>query len=444
MTDETLLQRVPPQNVKAEDALLGSILIQPDMMGEVVQVVNREHFYSPDNQIIFQAILTLYDSHRPVDCLTVQEELRKEKIGDQAAIIEKLTSLMESVPSAANASYYAQMVRDKATARAVITACNETLKDAYAAGESVHDIVERAERRFFAVSQDRVAEEASPVAKVLHDAFEMIDAMTTGHLSGMPTGFADIDELTGGLHPSELVVIAGRPSMGKTTFALNIAQHICVDAKRPAVMFSLEMAKEQIVLNMLCCIARVNSLKLRRGNLVDQDIVQLQRAAGIIQECTFFIDDTPGLSILELRGKCRRLKAHHDIQLVLVDYIQLMEAGTSRSENRQQEISEISRGLKTIARELNVPVIALSQLSRATEAREGHVPRMSDLRESGSIEQDADIVALLYREDSYYPERRPNETDIIVAKQRNGPTGTVTLTFLKEFMRFQNFIKKQE
>ncbi len=441
MNDEALLQHIPPQNVEAESALLGSLLVQPESLGDILQALKPSHFYSPENQVIFEAMLRLYDSHKPVDIVTLPEELSKENIGDHATVLEKVTSLMDSVPSAASADYYARIVRDKSVARELISACNDTLKDAHSP-DDVRMIVERAERRLFAVSQDRISREVSPVSEVIQDTFKIIDALQSGTLTGFSTGFSDLDEQVGGLHPSELTIVAGRPSMGKTTFVLNIAQHVCIDSGHPTVMFSMEMAKEQIVLNMLCSRARVNSHKVRRGFLEDSEIALLTRAAGDIEQASFFIDDTPGLSIMELRAKCRRLKARDDIELVLVDYIQLMEGSSSKSnESRTQEISEISRGLKTIARELNIPVIALSQLSRATEVREGHKPRMSDLRESGSIEQDADVVALLYREDYYYPERRENETDIIIAKQRNGPTGTITLTFLKEHMRFQNFTR---
>lgn len=442
MNDEVLLQHIPPQNVKAEIALLGSLLTQPDAVGDVVQKLKPEHFYSPEHQIIYRAMLNLYDSHRPVDLVTLPEELSKEDIGDHAAVLEKLSTMMEAVATASSADYYAAIIHDKSVARQVITACGEVLKEAYTPGGDARALVESAERRLFAISQDRMAGEATPVAEVIEATFKIIDDLQSGAIIGYPTSFTDLDDLIGGLHRSELIIVAGRPSMGKTTFVLNIAQHVCIDSGRPAVMFSMEMAKEQIVLNMLCSRAKVNSHKVRRGFVEDSELIRLTRAAGDIQQSNFFIDDTPGVSIMELRAKCRRLKARHNIELVMIDYIQLME-GTEQAwrENRQQEISEISRGLKTIARELDVPVIALSQLSRATEAREGHKPRMSDLRESGSIEQDADVVALLYREDYYYPERRPNETDIIIAKQRNGPTGTVTLTFQKDIMRFQNFTR---
>jgi len=420
------------------------LLLRPDALGDVMPFLKPEHFYSPENRIIYSAIAGLYDRHKPTDVLSVSEELAKAKMGEEDSIVEMLTGLMDGVPSGASAGYFAEIVHDKAVARELIAACNETLKEkeAYDPGVDVRSLVERAERRLFAVTQSRMVGEATPVSEVIEETFKMIDALQSGTLTGFPTGFADLDEQTGGLHPSELIVVAARPSMGKTTFVLNIAQHVCIDSGHPAVFFSLEMAKEQIVLNMLCSRARVNSHKVRRGFVENHELVELSRAAGDIQRANFFIEDTPGLSISELRAKCRRLKTRHNIELVLIDYIQLM-AGSDRSlkENRQQEISEISRGLKTIARELNVPVIALSQLSRATEAREGHKPRMSDLRESGAIEQDADVIAMLYREDYYYPDRRPNETDVIIAKQRNGPTGTITLTFIKEHMRFQNFTR---
>jgi replicative DNA helicase len=387
-------------------------------------------------------MVQLFDAHQPIDLLTMREALASEGIGDDVTMLEKLTGLMEDVPSAANAQHYARIVHDKAVARSTIAACNEILKQAYTPGMDVQELVEMAERRLFAIIQDRISGEASPVGEVIDETFKIIDALQSGKMTGFQTGFTDLDEAIGGLHPSELVIVAARPSMGKTTFVLNIAQHVCIDQGYPAVMFSMEMAKEQIVLNMLCSRAKVNSHKVRRGFVEDKELANLTRAAGDIQQSGFFIDDSPGVSISEMRAKCRRLKVRHDIQLVLIDYIQLMEGSSRRAdENRQQELSEISRGLKTIARELDVPVIALSQLSRAAEAREGHKPRMSDLRESGAIEQDADLVALLYREDYYFPDRRPNETDIIIAKQRNGPTGTVTLTFIKEFMKFQNFTR---
>jgi len=442
MTDDSLLQHVPPQSLQAESALLGMLLLRPEAIGDVMPILRAEHFYSPENSLVYSAIVGLYDRHKPTDMLSVQEELAREKLGEEATVAEMLTRLMDAVPSGASAAHFAELVHEKAVARELITACNDTLKEAYNPRSNIRDLVERAERRLFAVTQDRVAGEASPVSEVIEDTFRMIDALQSGTLTGFPTGFSDLDEQIGGLHPSELIIVAARPSIGKTTFVLNIAQHVCVDQGHPAVFFSLEMAKEQIVLNMLCSRARVNSHKVRRGFVENHELVELSRAAGDIQQANFFIEDTPGLSISEMRAKCRRLKSRHNIELVLIDYIQLMEAGPrSISDNRQQEISEISRGLKTIARELNVPVIALSQLSRATEAREGHKPRMSDLRESGAIEQDADVVALMYREDYYYEERRPNEADIIIAKQRNGPTGTVTLTFMKDYMRFQNFTR---
>ena len=444
MNDDSLLERIPPQNVKAESALIGSLLRQPDAVADVLQLLKKDHFYSPEYQIIYQAIVNLYDSHKPVDMVTLPEGLAKEDLGDQATVMEKLLSLMEGVPHAANAMYYAKIVHDKAVARQLITACNEIIKDAHRPVDDVRAVVEEAERKLFAISQDRISRDAAPMSEVLADTFRIIDELQTGILRGVPTGYTDLDDWIGGLRPSELVIVAARPSMGKTTFALNIAQHVCVDQNKPGVMFSLEMAKEQIVLNMLCCRARVDGHKLRRGHVSQQDMAKIIQAADLIQRSTFFIDDTPGLSIMELRAKCRRLKARHDIQFVVVDYIQLMEGNNSRLENRQQEISEISRGLKTIAREMNVPIIAISQLSRAPEARDEHKPRMSDLRESGSIEQDADLIMLLYREDYYNQERRPNETDIIIAKQRNGPTGTVTLTFRKEFMRFENYQKERQ
>ncbi|HUU67877.1 MAG TPA: replicative DNA helicase [Planctomycetota bacterium] len=442
MNEDALLERLPPQNLQAEGALIGSLLRQPDAVADVLQLIKRDHFYSPENQVIYQAIIALYDSHRPVDLVTLPEELAKENIGDQASLLQKLMALMEDVPSAASAMYYAKIVHDKAVARQLITSCNEIIKEAHQPVDDVRVVVERAERRLFDISQDRISHDAAPMSEVIPDTFRIIDELQTGILQGYPTGYADLDERIGGLRPSELIIVAARPSMGKTTFALNVAQHICVNQGKGGVMFSLEMAKEQIALNMLCCAAKVQSHKIRRGHVTHEENVALTRAADIMQRTNFFIDDTAGLSIMEMRAKCRRLKARHNIQFIMVDYIQLMEGSDRRTENRQQEISEISRGLKTIARELDVPVLAISQLSRAPEARDEHKPRMSDLRESGSIEQDADLIMLLLREDYYHEEKRPNETDIIVAKQRNGPTGTVILTFRKEYMRFENYVKE--
>jgi len=441
MNEDALLERLPPQNLQAEAALIGSLLRQPDAVADVLQLIKRDHFYSPQNQIIYQAIVNLYDAHRPVDLVTLPEELTKENIGDPPSVLQKLMALMEDVPSAASAMYYAKIVHDKAVARQLIASCNEIIKEAHQPADDVRMVVERAERRLFDISQDRLSHDAAPMAEVIHDTFRIIDELQTGILRGHSTGYADLDDRIGGLRPSELIIVAARPSMGKTTFALNVAQHVCINQGKGGVMFSLEMAKEQIVLNMLCCAAKVESHKIRRGHVTSGEIAKLSQAAGLLEKSNFFIDDTPGLSIMELRAKCRRLKARHDVQLVMVDYIQLMEGGDRQRENRQQEISEISRGLKTIARELDVPVLAISQLSRAPEARDEHKPRMSDLRESGSIEQDADLIMLLFREDYYHEDKRPNETDIIVAKQRNGPTGTVTLTFRKEYMRFENYVK---
>jgi replicative DNA helicase len=439
MPVEQLIDRIPPQNLEAEACVLGSILLDNETAALVVPYLRKEHFYKTAHQLIYEAIIDLVNENKAVDAVILRDELeRKGKLEEVGGTLY-LTEIMETVPSAANAEYYAGIVRDKSSLRSLIRVSTEIIRDAYEAQDSTAEILDRAEKHFFEVTQKRVASQALPISEVLKETFDLIDSLhgDGSGVTGLSTGFYDLNEITNGFQPSELAILAGRPSMGKTTLALNILENIGVEQQRPAAFFSLEMSKQQVAQNLLCLMSGVDAHKMRKGMLEDSDWHKLSREAGRLSEAPIFIDDTPGLSTMELRAKARRLKAFQNIQLVVLDYLQLMEV-YSRAESRQQEISMISRMLKSLARELEIPVLALSQLSRAVEARESHRPRLSDLRESGAIEQDADLVMLMYREEYYKPEKEEakRKAEVIVAKQRNGPTGSVQLIFLKEFLKF--------
>jgi len=439
---EDSITLVPPHNPEAEASVLGSMLLDRDAIGQVVQILEPDAFYQADHRKIFQAIVKLYDQHQAVDIVLLREELQSD--GDNGTDVDRLATLVEAVPSAANAEHYARIVRDKALVRKLITACNHTLRQCYDGTAEADLLMDQAEQHLFEITKRREGRESQALGDVLKSVFDLIDTQQPGRLTGISSGFYELDDLTSGLHNSELIIVAGRPSIGKTTFAMNVARHISVDLGLPVAMFSLEMSAEQLGQNILCSHARVPLQKLRRGYLNKEEIKKLVLAADNLSQAPFYIDDSPGLSALELRAKARRLKAAYDVRMVVVDYLQLMEGrSTRRQENRQQEISEISRGLKALARELEVPVIAVSQLSRAVEAREGNRPRLSDLRESGSIEQDADVVMLLYREDYYNRDQQTGEAELNVAKQRNGPTKPIPLVFLGELLRFENSTKER-
>ncbi|MGR3311635.1 MAG: replicative DNA helicase [Candidatus Brocadiales bacterium] len=443
MTVGLMLERTPPQNIDAEVGVLGAMLLDNDTVNLAVQMLYKDSFYKTAHQELFQTIVDIYDRDRAVDLVILKEELKKHSLLEKVGGIEYLMELEESVPTAANIEHYARILQEKAVKRSLIDATVRIQKDSYEEMYDSDTLLDKAESLVFEIGQRKASRTPSTkLIEILTPVFNQIEKHhdKKGKLTGLSTGYTDLDDITCGLQPSELIIVAGRPSMGKTSLGLNILQYVGVVENKPAVLFSLEMSSNQVAQNMLCSCARINAHSLRRGFLNDNEWSQLSLAMGTLSEGAIFIDDTPGLSILELKAKARRLKSQHDIQLIVVDYMQLMEA--PRAENRQQEISVISRGLKSLARELGIPIIAVSQLNRSVESREGNRPRMSDLRESGSIEQDADVIMLLYREEYYAteekPAKKPGVAEIIIAKQRNGPVGSVSLSFIKEFMRFES------
>lgn len=424
--------------------VLGSMVLDKDCINEVVQILRGEFFYRQDHCLIYDALLSLYDRNEPVDLVLLRDELKRRGQFEQVGGVDYLTSLANSVPSPANAIYYAKIVRDKAMLRNLITVAGQINNLAYDGGGLVAEIMEEAEQKIFEVTQEKISGQAEAMRDIIHSVFEAIEQRTGSVVTGIPTGFLELDELTSGLQRSEMIVVAARPSMGKTALALNIAEHVGADNIGPdgkglaVAVFSLEMAAQQLAERMLCGRAHVDSHQLRRGLVSESDHSKLQDAADSLARAPIFVDDTPGLTPLELRGKARRLKLQHDIQLVVIDYLQLMYV--PGAESRQNEVSTISRHIKALARELNIPVIVMSQLNRSPEGREDHRPRMSDLRESGAIEQDADVVIMLHREDYYHSEAdyEPTHTaELIIAKQRNGPTGTVNLTWQPAYTRFE-------
>ena len=432
--------RVPPQNPDAEKAVMGAMLISEDAVGDVIEVLDSSFFYEIANQRIFDAIVKLYSSRRNVDTITLSDQLTADGVLESVGGVSYLTELVDLVPTAANVLHYAAIVKDKGIKRKLIRSATEIVTRSYDPDAQVDELVDTSEKLIFEIAQARQKQQAVSVKDIVKNTIATIDKLyhNKASITGVPTGFYDFDRMTSGLQPSDLVIVAARPSMGKSALAASMAENASINHGIPVAFFSLEMAKEQIVMRMLCSQARVDASKVRTGMLVPSEWPLLTKAAGKLSQIPFFIDDTPAISPLELRAKARRLKSAHKIGLVIVDYLQLMRAST-KSENRQQEISEISRSLKALARELSVPVIAISQLSRAVESRQDHRPQLSDLRESGAIEQDADVVVLLMREDYYDP--KPENlglAEVIIAKQRNGPVGTVKLRFSKEFVRFDN------
>lgn len=435
--------KIPPHNIEAEQSVLGAMLLSKDACYQVAEHLKSDDFYRESHRKIFDIIVALSEKREPVDLVTVTEELRNAKILEQMGGVMYLTTLTETVPTIANAMYYSKIVEEKAILRRLINTSSQIVSKAYDGAEDVENILDDAERRILEIAQKRRVENYHHIKDILLSTFERIEELynSDGGITGVPTGFADIDERTSGFQPSDLILIAARPSMGKTAFALNIAQNAAIRHKIPVAIFSLEMSKEQLVQRMLCSESNVDSHRLRTGKLMDDDWPRLARAMGPLSQASIFIDDTPGITSLEIRSKARRIKAEQGLGLIIIDYLQLM-AGSGRTENRQQEISDISRSLKALARELSVPVVALSQLSRAPEMRSDHKPILSDLRESGSQEQDSDLVAFLYREDYYDKDTdQKNIAEIIIAKQRNGPTGSVKLVWLPRFTKFANIEK---
>jgi len=440
-----VIEKVPPNNIEAEIAVLGSMLMGEDAISKAIECLDENCFYKGPHKKIFSAIINLYNTSQAVDLITLIEELKKAGGLNEVGGPSYITSLANSVPTSANIIYYAKIVKEKAVLRHLISTATQIVQESFEPDSDVDELVDRAERLIFEVASRKVDSNIVHIKDLIKASIEKIDLLyqKKEKITGIPTGFFDFDAITAGLQESDLIVIAGRPSMGKSALAACIAEHVGVIAKIPLVFFSLEMSKAQLVHRMLCSHAKVNAQRVRSGFLSQSDWPHLTNAAGKLSEAPIFIDDTPALSLLELRAKARRFKSQHGIRLIIVDYLQLMR-GPQRSENRQQEISEISRSLKALARELNVSLIAISQLSRAVEQRSDRRPQLSDLRESGAIEQDADVVALLLREE-YYNETEENRglAEVNIAKQRNGPVGTVRLAFISEFARFENLSKER-
>jgi len=437
------LDKVPPQNLEAEMAVLGSMLLDADAISVACEHLKSGSFYKDTHKKIFEAISGLYAQNKAVDLITLTDELKKNGILEEVGGESFLTALVNSVPTAANISHYVTIVKEKGTLRTLINNATKIVSLCYESDGNVDAVVDDAERFIFEVSDSKGRGSYLHLKEIVKGTIETIDKLyqKKAHVTGIATGYIDFDIKTAGLQASDLIIIAGRPSMGKSALAIGIAEYAGVVEKVPLAIFSLEMSKEQLVQRMLCSHAKVDAHKVRTGYLATSDWPRLTAAAGKLSEAPIFIDDSPAISVMELRAKARRLKAHHDIKLIILDYMQLMR-GSANIENRQQEISEISRSLKALARELSVPVVAISQLSRAVEARTDHRPQLSDLRESGAIEQDADVVVLLLREEYYNPTQdNQGITEVIIAKQRNGPVGSLNLSFIKEYTRFENIAR---
>jgi replicative DNA helicase len=430
--------KVPPQSLEAERAVLGAILLEPALLPRAVELLVPDEFYKEAHRKIFAAMIQLFERGESPDVILVAEALRREGVFEEVGGHTLLATLQEEGTVATQFQAYAGVVREKALLREMIRVAREIVQEGYEETDDVQALLDRAEQMLFRISQRRFQRSAFPVREILDDAIKHIELLyhRKQDITGLATGFTDLDKLTSGLQPADFVIIAGRPSTGKTAFALNLAAHAAVDLRRPALIFSLEMSKEQLVQRLICSEARVDSRSVRSGFMQQSDFGRIVSAAGRLHEAPLFIDDTANLSVLEARAKARRIQAEHRLELVVIDYLQLMQ-GRWRAENRQQEISEISRSLKALAKELNVPVVALSQLSRAVEARGEGLPRLSDLRESGALEQDADLIMFLARKEGS-PEAEPGTTDLVIGKHRNGPTGRLELVFHAEYTRFDN------
>ncbi len=439
---DLLTSRVPPHILEAERAVLGAILLERESLPKAVELLRTSDFYKEGHRKIFDTMIALFERNEPVDLLTLSEELRRSQVLDEVGGRAVLAELVEEAATAAHLLAYGGIVREKALLRDLIRIATEIISESYEAREDVDKLLDDAERLIFQISERRMQGSAIPVRAILKDTFEHIERLyeRKEHITGLATGFVDLDRLTSGFQPSDFIIIAGRPSMGKTAFALNIARYAGVEQHKRVLILSLEMSKEQLVQRLLCTEARVDSHKVRTGYLEPRDWTRMTHAAGRLAEAFVYIDDSPALSVLEARAKARRMKAEHGLDLLVIDYLQLMRG--RHPENRQQEISEISRSLKALAKELNVPVVALSQLSRAVEARQAKDfrPQLSDLRESGALEQDSDVILFVYRPERYGLQAEDGEkvSEIIIGKQRNGPVDTVKLTFIPEYASFEN------
>ncbi len=436
------LHKIPPQNLEAEQSILGGILLDNQALNAVMEVLTQSDFYSDAHRKIFASIIELNNRSEPADLITLSNIMKDQKKLDQVGGISYLASLVDNVGSAANIAYYAKIVKEKSILRSMIGAATEILNNSYDVGTDVDQILDKAEHVIFEISENKIRPSFSPIREILKDSFQTIEKLYANKelITGVATGFDKLDEITSGLQRSDLIIIAGRPSMGKTAFALNIAQYAALETGVPVAIFSLEMAKEQLVMRMLAAEARVDSQRLRKGFLGETDWPRLTDAAGHLSDAPIYIDDTPAITVIEMKAKSRRLKAENGLGLIVLDYLQLMR-GSAYRDSREQEISEISRSLKALAKELSVPVIALSQLNRKVEDRTNRRPMMADLRESGAIEQDADVIAFIYRDDVYNKsDDNPEKgiAEIIIGKQRNGPTGIVKLAFQEKYTRFEN------
>lgn len=439
--DDMFVDRMPPQNIEAEQAVLGAILLQSEALITVMERVQPEDFYNPAHQLIFEAMINLAEEGQPIDIVTLAAKLQAKQQLEDIGSVQYLSKLANAVPTAANVDYYAQILEEKSMMRRLIRTATQIASEGYVGEDDVSALLSDAERRILEISNRKSSSGFIAIKDVLMEVFEKVENLSAnqGNTTGIPSGFVDLDKMTAGFQRNDLIIVAARPSVGKTAFALNIAQNVGVRAKETVAIFSLEMSAAQLVQRMICAESNVDATRLRTGNLEDDDWEKLTMSIASLSEAEIYIDDTPGVTVADIRAKCRRLKKEHGLGMILIDYLQLIH-GRGKGDNRQQEVSEISRTLKMIARELEVPVIALSQLSRGVEQRQDKRPMMSDLRESGSIEQDADIVAFLYRDDYYDKEsEKKNIIEIIIAKQRNGPVGTVELVFLKNFNKFVSY-----
>ncbi len=441
--EESLLKRVMPHSIEAEQSVIGAMIMDRDAVTVASEMLTVEDFYQKQYGILFEAITGLYSEGKPIDLITLQNRLKEKDAPPEISSLEFVRDMITTVPTSANVRYYAEIVSEKALLRRLIKVNEDIAAACYAGKERVEDILEDTEKNIFKVLQRHTGDDFVPIKEVVLNALDTIEAASRskGNVTGMATGFIDLDYKTSGFQPSDLILIAARPSMGKTALALNIAEYMAFRNNETVAIFSLEMSKEQLVNRLFSLESRVDSQILRTGNLSDSDWANLIEAAGTIGRSNLIIDDTPGISVSELRSKCRKYKLEHNLGIIMIDYLQLMQ-GSRRSESRQQEISDISRSLKEIARELQIPVVALSQLSRAVEQRPDHRPMLSDLRESGAIEQDADVVMFLYRDDYYnHDTEKKDVAEVIIAKQRNGPIGTVELAWLPRFTKFANMKK---
>lgn len=442
---ESSLHKIPPQNIEAEQSVLGGILIENTAINKVLEILSPEDFYRDAHRKIFSAMIELSERDEPADLITLTNELRKRDQLTSAGGASYLASLIDSVPTAANIEYYAKIVKEKALLRRLIETSTEIITQCYEDRGDIESFLDDAEKSIFEISEKRIKPAFYPVREVVKESFKTIERLYEKKelVTGIPSGFKELDQRTAGFQPSDLIIVAGRPSMGKTALCLNIAQYVAIEKRIPVAIFSLEMSKEQLVIRMLCSEAGVEGTRLRTGFLHESDWPKLTLAAGTLSDAPIFIDDTAALSVLELRAKARRLKAENGLGMIIIDYLQLMK-GRSRVESRQQEISEISRSLKALAKELSIPLIAVSQLSRKTEERRDLRPQLSDLRESGAIEQDADLILFIYRDEVYNrSEDNPNrgKAEIIIGKQRNGPTGKIELAFLDKITTFKDLYK---